>query len=703
LLRACAFLASAFFAAHLSAYSLQTDDSGVYVIKWQASPIAMQVKLPNTPNLSDGSSYQGSVVAGMQKWNALLGSVQFAPQLSTPGAYHSGNGVNEIVMDSTMDGDAFPSGVLAITLSYSQADASTEADIVFNTAYTWNSYRGNLRFGSEDIQRVAIHELGHVLGLNHPDQYGQSVVAIMNSRESNLDTMQADDIAGVQKLYAAPGFVPANDNFSSATAITLNQSTAQLSGSNIAATREPGEPSHASSSATHTVWWKWSAPAGGGVVATTFGSNFDTVLGVYLGSSVSSLTTVAANDDEESYTQNSTPQRKRTSKVAFNAIVGATYYFAVAGWGDTDPGGVPSGTTGTIALNLTYAAAAPVFTSQPQSRSVTAGSAITLSAAVSGANVTYQWQHDGTPINGATSTSYTLASVQPADTGIYTVAATAGGTTVTSDPVIVGLTSTAKVTGAATELTPHDIVHPVTGNTYDQVLLTGNAASITADPGQITRMSYIDLNDDIVQVEFSGPGTLSLVLASASGPTAPANYNQSVNYMKGHAAIVIAGATENTHAAIFSVGKANAVDQSLFRDTVAYDGVADLAAVAILSANGKFGGLRLGDAGFFATRGYTGFYAPSVQFTGPVYVNDINAQDNATPVLILGSASDIRITGGDLLQSNGHAVQVRGITQLQFTDGQKSSGAPLPAQPNRARLEENGTDVTAQIVSAPAP
>ncbi len=66
-----------------------------------------------------------------------------------------------------------------------------EADILFNKAQSFDSYRGALRSGSYDIQRAALHELGHAVGLAHPDQAGQQVSAVMN------------DIAGGQSLYGA--------------------------------------------------------------------------------------------------------------------------------------------------------------------------------------------------------------------------------------------------------------------------------------------------------------------------------------------------------------------------------------------------------------------------------------------------------------------------------------------------------------------
>ena len=214
-------------------------------------------------------------------------------------------------------------------------------------------------------------------------------------------------------------------------------------------------------------------------------------------------------------------------------------------------------------------------------------------------------------------------------------------------------------------------------------------------------MSFVDLNNDIVQVEFAGAGTLSLVLDGATGPAGPVSYSQATTYMKGHAGIVVTGANETSNLSVFSVGRANAVNQALFRSDVTYDGHADISFIAIQSATGKFGGLRTANASYFATKGYTGLYAPGIQFTGPVFIGDVNAYDNASPVIIIGSGSDTRITGGDLLQSNGRTVAIAGLTQLRFVAGTDSHGNLQPAQTNRSRLEQNGADVTTQVVVNP--
>ena len=373
----------------------------------------------------------------------------------------------------------------------------------------------------------------------------------------------------------------------------------------------------------------------------------------------------------------------------------------------------------------------PAFAQQPQSQSLAPGASTTLSTAATspagGATPTYQWQCNGANVSGGTDATLALANLQPAATGLYTAVAANGSVTSVSNPAIVGLLSSAKITGEGTSV-GENVLHP-NGNTFDQVLLSGTAEAITCDhaQNQITRTSFIDLNNDIVQVEFSGPGTLSLVLTDATGPAAPVNYNQpTVSYMKGHAGIVITGATEATNVSVFTVGRATAFDRTgtynilkpadaaagndpakngspLFdgHAATAYDGIADLAFIAIQSANGKFGGVRAANANFFAHRGFTGVYAPGVTFTGPLYLGDVSAFDSASPVIVVGSVANARITGGSLLQDNGQPVRVDGLTQLLFAAGSDSHGHLFPAQTNKARLERNGVEVTSQIVVNP--
>jgi hypothetical protein len=75
----------------------------------------------------------------------------------------------------------------------------------------------------------------------------------------------------------------------------------------------------------------------------------------------------------------------------------------------------------------------PVVVIPPYSQSVVACPPLTLTAAATGAlPLSYQWNHDGRAIIGATSNSLTIANVQPADAGSYTVVVTNAAGSVTS-------------------------------------------------------------------------------------------------------------------------------------------------------------------------------------------------------------------------------------------------------------------------------
>lgn len=115
---------------------------------------------------------------------------------------------------------------------------------------------------------------------------------------------------------------PANDHFSAG--LTLMGSPASTTGTNIQATRESGEPFHGpDDDLGNSVWWQWTAPSSGRFIFSTAGSNYDTLLAVYTGNSVSSLTLVGSNDDRSGF--------DTTSQVAFYAQSGIIYRIAVDG------------------------------------------------------------------------------------------------------------------------------------------------------------------------------------------------------------------------------------------------------------------------------------------------------------------------------------------------------------------------------------
>ncbi|HEY0962926.1 MAG TPA: matrixin family metalloprotease [Pseudomonadales bacterium] len=115
----------------------------------------------------------------------------------------SGDRRNGIDFRSTVCGNNFGAGVLAITLSLSIGGplgfpVFDQTDIIFNSNYQWDVYTGNPQ-QRIDFRRVALHELGHAIGLDH----SSATASIMAPNYGQVHTLQADDISGVNAIYGA--------------------------------------------------------------------------------------------------------------------------------------------------------------------------------------------------------------------------------------------------------------------------------------------------------------------------------------------------------------------------------------------------------------------------------------------------------------------------------------------------------------------
>ena len=121
-------------------------------------------------------------------------------------------------------------------------------------------------------------------------------------------------------VYPRPTTSPPNDLFSNAQ--TISGPSGRVTGSNVGATDETGEPGFGISSSS--VWWQWQATSSGRVTIDTIGSSFDTTLGVYTGTRVDTLTTLGENDDGL--------ELFGASRVTLTVTAGTVYRLRVAGF-----------------------------------------------------------------------------------------------------------------------------------------------------------------------------------------------------------------------------------------------------------------------------------------------------------------------------------------------------------------------------------
>ena len=116
-----------------------------------------------------------------------------------------------------------------------------------------------------------------------------------------------------------------NDAFASGRLLVGASPT--VTGSNVGATKEVGEPAHFSTGGA-SVWYRWTAPSNGTMTMTTCGSSFDTLLAAYTGNSLTTLTTVDRADDGAPCGGGDTTK----SSITFAAQAGRTYRIAVDGF-----------------------------------------------------------------------------------------------------------------------------------------------------------------------------------------------------------------------------------------------------------------------------------------------------------------------------------------------------------------------------------
>jgi hypothetical protein len=224
-----ALLLSVALSSPARAFVCLKADNGV-CLHWAQGEATLTSLLgsPGTQLINGTLSWDQNSINAANDWNVVGAAFQFnvqvGGQLNEPcGPRGTGHacpntgppGDNPIVFRDSFCGGSFGPDIIELTNNcWDATGAMINAPVFVNSSVPWNAYDGPIDFSGgiavNDIRRVLLHEFGHVLGLDHPDLNGQTVSAIMNSQESDLDRLQPDDIAGIRSLYpnsAPPGAI----------------------------------------------------------------------------------------------------------------------------------------------------------------------------------------------------------------------------------------------------------------------------------------------------------------------------------------------------------------------------------------------------------------------------------------------------------------------------------------------------------------
>jgi hypothetical protein len=143
-----------------------------------------------------------AVGAGMQTWSDVASSnFVFTLGGTTSSTAHSANdGMNIVTFGPLAAGTVAENAYWFNTITGRMIDS----DIRFNTYYSWST---NASSGTMDVQNVGTHEEGHTLCL--ADLYSgadsqKTMYGYVSYAETKKQTLEQDDIDGVNYLYACP-------------------------------------------------------------------------------------------------------------------------------------------------------------------------------------------------------------------------------------------------------------------------------------------------------------------------------------------------------------------------------------------------------------------------------------------------------------------------------------------------------------------
>ena len=161
---------------------------------------------PTTPETTWEEVIQGAV----EEWNAAESNFTFTTRAPRPDDDPCSPPEGTVIISLTDEhacGDTFLSYAGRANL-YRQRGRTVRARIHFDTYYLHDSWNRNGWAGVIAFP-LMLHELGHIVGLDHPNESGQAVDAIMNVPVEGY-SLTDDDITGIRHLY---GVRPAMKDF----------------------------------------------------------------------------------------------------------------------------------------------------------------------------------------------------------------------------------------------------------------------------------------------------------------------------------------------------------------------------------------------------------------------------------------------------------------------------------------------------------
>jgi predicted Zn-dependent protease len=198
-------------------YTYQYSSSSVQV-RWTTNPIRISLSTSlNSPpsNIKAGSDVMGAARRALRRWSdaANIDFIIDTTTVDSVNASGAGDGINLITVSASATNDAFTNqGGQRLGRARVMFDGSGrifEGDLAINPRVPFSTDGAS---GTYDLESTLVHELGHLLGLDHSGVVGATMQPVQGQNYSDptlsapaftVRTLSDDDLAGIRSIYGA--------------------------------------------------------------------------------------------------------------------------------------------------------------------------------------------------------------------------------------------------------------------------------------------------------------------------------------------------------------------------------------------------------------------------------------------------------------------------------------------------------------------
>jgi len=185
-------------------YAFKVNNVALNGARWRSYPVSLNINTANS-GLAE-KEVIATIQEDMSKWNTAVGfeALAISGTDTTPSSETMAvDGVNNIAFSLNFKSDSSgfdPESAVAIAGQYGDGYTMSDAFLLFNSEYVaWDTDSAtstSKRSYRDNLPTIALHELGHVLGLGHSDIATAVMAAVRQTKI--VETLTDDDIAGAK-------------------------------------------------------------------------------------------------------------------------------------------------------------------------------------------------------------------------------------------------------------------------------------------------------------------------------------------------------------------------------------------------------------------------------------------------------------------------------------------------------------------------